>query len=72
MFSCSRVWKVTRRFQDARDFAGADWASQRVEGRARLLQRAGADLRMVRWRWTQLPPSVQTELVKPLLKGGQR
>ena len=63
---------MTRRFQDARDFAGADWQNQRIEGRARLLKRAGADLRMVRWRWTQLPPSVQMELTKPLMGKGKR
>lgn len=57
-----------KRLEDAREFAGADWQKMKLSSRAELLRRNGAKDLFASHSWWQLPPSVKTALIKPLLK----
>lgn len=59
---------MNKLFQEARDFAGADWENMKPESRQRLLAGYQVPLVFHRFPWRQLPPTVQQKLAKSLLK----
>lgn len=55
-------------FEDARDFAGADWQKLSMKSRRELLRRNGQREIFADHGWRQLPPTVQKALIEPLMK----
>lgn len=57
-----------KRYEDARDFAGADWQSLSLKSRGELLRRNGKRDLFTHYSWRQLPPSVKNALIAPLMR----
>lgn len=58
---------MSRLFQEARDFAGADWEKQSDRSRLALLRRSHLSPGWARLKWRSLPESVQKALVDPMI-----
>lgn len=61
-----------KEFQEARDFAGADWENLTQESRSRLLQRSNLSKYYSGIRWGMLPPTVKKDLAMTLLEQKRR
>ncbi len=57
-----------KEFQEARDFAGADWENLKPSSRSQLLNGYRIPDRYSKLKWAQLPPTVKRDLTMPLLK----
>lgn len=64
-----KIAKISRtKFEEARDFAGADWENIRPESRIRLLERSNLSKYYAQVRWGQLPPTVKQDLALTLFE----
>lgn len=59
---------LSRSFQQARDFAGADWESMKPESRKALLTGYNVPPVFSERNWWQLPPTVKQALALTLMK----
>lgn len=55
-------------YEDAVQFAGADWCKLSFKSKGELLRRNGQRELFASYSWWQLPPSVKDALIKPLMK----
>jgi hypothetical protein len=55
-------------FEEARDFAGADWEKLSIVSRERLLSSHGITTAWKSERWRRLSPFVQTRLAESLIR----
>lgn len=58
---------MNKAFQEARDFAGADWENLKTESRVRLLYRSNLSKHFAGLNWLKLPPTVKEKLAMTLL-----
>jgi putative SOS response-associated peptidase YedK len=59
-------------YQDARDFAGADWENMKPESRGILLKVYRIDPVYKRLRWGLLPPTIKEAITKTVMKKVKR
>lgn len=57
-----------RTFEEARDFAGAEWQDLKPESRKRLLRAHGLSTVFIYHQWRQLPPTVQKSLAQSVME----
>jgi hypothetical protein len=59
---------MSRAFQEARDFVGADWETLRQDSRAKLLNTSNVPDSLSALPWKRLPPSVKASLARVVMK----